>query len=117
MTRKMLVITSALVLIAVQAVAQSAAPIVLDDGTPIRLRTTQTLSSADAHVDDRVDFEVVDDVKVGDMIVIKHGTPAIGTVTQSQPKGRMGKGGMRGLLLTPLAVHKPRSRSDPAMIR
>jgi hypothetical protein len=93
MTRKMLVITSALVLIAVQAVAQSAAPIVLDDGTPIRLRTTQTLSSADAHVDDRVDFEVVDDVKVGEMVVIKHGTPAIGTVTQAQPKGRMGKGG------------------------
>jgi PEGA domain len=92
MTRKMLVITSALVLIAVQALAQSAS-VVLDDGTPIRLRTTQSISSADARTDDRVDFEVVDDVKVGDVIVIKHGTAAIGTVTDAQSKGRMGKGG------------------------
>src|SRR5690242_4244625 len=93
MTRKMLVITSLLALIAVESLAQSAAPVVLDDGTPIRLRTTNTISSADAHTDDRVDFEVVDDVKVGDVVIIKHGTPAIGTVTEAQPKGRMGKGG------------------------
>lgn len=65
----------------------------LDDGTPIRLRNTQSISSADAHVDDRVDFEVVDDVRVGNIVVIKHGTPAIGTVTEAQPKGRMGRGG------------------------
>ncbi len=93
MTRKILVIVSALVLLPLQTLAQAAAPVVLDDGTPIRLRTTQTISSADAHVDDRVDFEVVDDVKVGDVVIIKHGTPAIGTITQAQPKGRMGKGG------------------------
>ena len=93
MTRKMLVITSLLALIAVESLAQSAAPVVLDDGTPIRLRTTQSLSSADARTDDRVDFEVVDDVKVGDTVLIKHGTAAIGTVTEAQPKGRMGKGG------------------------
>ena len=31
---------------------------VLDDGTPIRLRLTQTLSSETAQVDERIDFEV-----------------------------------------------------------
>jgi PEGA domain len=93
MIRKALVAVSALVLIVVQALGQSAAPVVLDDGTPIRLRTTSTISSADANVDDRVDFEVVDDVKVGDVVVIKHGTAAIGTVTEAKAKGRMGKGG------------------------
>jgi hypothetical protein len=93
MTRKMLAAVSVLLFVAVQAIAQSAAPLVLDDGTPIRLRTTRTISSAEANVDDRVDFEVVDDIKVGDTIVIKHGTAAIGTVTEAKSKGRMGKGG------------------------
>jgi hypothetical protein len=65
----------------------------MDDGTPVRLRVTDTISSADAHTDDRVNFEVVDDVKVDEVIVIRHGTTAIGTITEAQPKGRMGKGG------------------------
>lgn len=93
MTRKVLLLVATLALNLSQVFAQSAGPIQLDDGTPIKLRTTQTISSADAHVDDHVSFEVVDDVKVGDVIVIKHGTPAIGTVTEAKPKGRMGKGG------------------------
>src|SRR5690348_12927302 len=31
-------------------------------------------------------FDVVDDVKVGDLVVIRHGTVAIGTITEAQPK-------------------------------
>lgn len=93
MLNKIVALTAAIVLTALQALAQNTQPIMLDDGTPIRLRTTQTLSSADAHTDDRVDFEVVDDVKVGDVVVIQHGTPAIGTVTEAQSKRRMGRGG------------------------
>ena len=67
--------------------------IALEDGTPVRLRVSETISSATAHVDDRVNFDVVDDVKVGDLVVIRHGTVAIGTVTEAQPKRRMGRGG------------------------
>jgi len=44
-------------------------------------------------VDDRVDFEVVDDIKVGDVVVVRQGTTAIGTVTDAQSKRRMGRGG------------------------
>jgi hypothetical protein len=93
MQRKGLILAVNVVLLAVQLTGQAGTPIVLEDGTPIRLRTTQTLSSANAHMDDRVDFQVVDDVKVGDVVVIKQGTTAIGTVTEAQPKRRMGKGG------------------------
>lgn len=93
MMRKLSVLFSAAALLAAQAVAQSVTPVSLEDGTPVRLRTVDTISSADAHTDDRVNFEVVDDVKVGNTILIQHGTTAIGTVTQAQPKGRMGKGG------------------------
>src|SRR5215467_3414877 len=41
----------------------------LEDATPIKLRITRNLSSADAKTGDRVDFEVLEDVKVKDEIV------------------------------------------------
>lgn len=65
----------------------------LEDGTPVRLTLTRTVSSADARVDERIDFEVVEDVKVKDVIVIPRGGIAWGTVTEAQPKRRMGRGG------------------------
>jgi len=65
----------------------------LPDGTPVKLRTARNLSSADEKTGGSVDFEVLEDVKVGDLIVIPHGSTAIGTVTNAKPKGRMGKAG------------------------
>ncbi len=65
----------------------------LEDATPVRMRLNRTMSSADAQVNETVDFEVLDDVKVKDMIVIPRGGMAWGTVTEAQPKRRMGRGG------------------------
>jgi hypothetical protein len=65
----------------------------LEDATPVRLRITRTISSADAQVNDTVDFEVLEEVKVHDVIVIPRGGTAWGTVTEAQPKRRMGRGG------------------------
>ncbi len=65
----------------------------LEDGTPVRLRLSQTVSSADAHVNDRVEFEVLEDIKVSDVIVIPKGGIAWGTVTEAEPKRRMARGG------------------------
>ena len=51
-----------------QASTQTLKPAIgfgLEDGTPIRMRITRTLSSADAKVDDKVDFEILDDIKIG----------------------------------------------------
>jgi hypothetical protein len=93
MLRKLMKAFSITTVLAACALAQAPGTVTLDDGTPIRLRTTNTISSAEAHVDDRVDFEVVDDIKVGDVVIVKRGTPAIGTVTEARSKGRMGKGG------------------------
>ena len=50
-------------------------------------------SSADAKAGEKVDFEVLEDVKFGDVIVIQHGAMAIGTVTEAHPKRRMGRAG------------------------
>ena len=69
------------------------APLVLEEGTPVKLRISQTVSSADARVDDKVEFEVLEDVKVGEILVIPKGGIAWGTVTEAQPKKRMARGG------------------------
>ena len=65
----------------------------LEDGTPVKLRTARTISSSDAHTGDTLDFEVLEDVMAGDQIVIPKGGIAWGTVTEAQPKRRMGRGG------------------------
>jgi hypothetical protein len=65
----------------------------LEDGTPVKMRISQTVSSADAHVDDRVEFEVLEEIKVSDVIIIPKGASALGTVTEAQPKRRMARGG------------------------
>ena len=65
----------------------------LEDGTPVKLRLNRTISSADAHVNDTVDFDVLAEIKVHDDIVVPRGSMAWGTVTEAEPKRRMARGG------------------------
>ncbi len=57
------------------------------------MRINRTVSSADASVGDNVDFETLDDVKLGDLVVVPKESTAIGTVTEAVPKRRMARGG------------------------
>ncbi len=66
---------------------------VLEDETPVRLRLNRTISSADAHVGDTVDFETLDDITVNGTLVIPKGALAFATVTEAQSKRRMARGG------------------------
>ena len=63
------------------------------EDTPVRMKLTRTMSSSDAKADEKVDFEVLEDIKVGDVVVVKQGAMAIATVTEAQPKRRMGRAG------------------------
>lgn len=65
----------------------------LTEDTPVRLKLNRNMSSGTAKVDEKVDFDVVEDVKVGDVIVIAQGAKAIATVTEAQAKRRMGRSG------------------------
>jgi len=65
----------------------------LEDGTPVKLRLSRTISSATAQVDERIDFDVLEEVKVGDLVVVPKGSIAWGTVTEAQAKRRMARGG------------------------
>src|SRR5437764_787576 len=60
----------------------------LSEDTPVKIKLTRTMSSKDAKVDEKVDFEVLEDIKVRDVVVVQHGAMAIGTVTEAQPKRR-----------------------------
>ncbi|MGC9948623.1 MAG: PEGA domain-containing protein [Bryobacteraceae bacterium] len=80
---------------AVQAVPEQPARLqtILPEGTPLRVRINRTVSSADAHPGDNVDFETLDEIKVGDFIVVPRGSTAMATVTAAQAKRRMARGG------------------------
>ena len=66
---------------------------VLQDGTPVRMRTGRNVSSADAHIGDTVDFEVLEDISVGGLVVVPKGGIAFATVTEAQSKRRMARRG------------------------
>ena len=66
---------------------------VLEDGTALTLRLGRSLSSADAHDGDRVDFEVAEEVSVSRIVVIPKDSPASGTVITAHQKRRMGRAG------------------------
>jgi PEGA domain len=71
----------------------SAKGFVLEEATPVKLRFNRTVSSADAHMGDTVDFEVLQAISVNGTPVISKGGFAFGTVTEAQPKRRMARGG------------------------
>jgi hypothetical protein len=66
---------------------------VLEDGTPIKLVLSETISSADATVGQTVPFEVVEDILVDGIVVVPKGGTAWATVTAAQAKRRLGRGG------------------------
>jgi hypothetical protein len=73
--------------------------LILQDATPIFLRLTRNVSSADAHVGDSVDFEVLEDVAVNGILVIPKGSVAVGSVTEVQSKRRLGRAGKLEIVL------------------
>jgi len=78
-----------------EAPAAPAAPaenLVLHDATPVRLRLTRNLSSADSKTGDTIDFEVLEEIKAGDIVVIERGATALGTVTGRRKKENDGTG-------------------------
>ena len=66
---------------------------ILEDGTPVKLRISRTVSSGDARVGDTVGFEVLEEVRVGNLLLIPKGGVAWGTVTEAEAKRRMARGG------------------------
>jgi hypothetical protein len=65
----------------------------LRDGTDVNLQFAQDLSSKTSSEGDPVTLTLVDDLKVGDVVVAKAGSKAISEVTKAEKSGMMGKAG------------------------
>ena len=76
-----------------QARPAGAAKLVIESGTPVRLQLARTISSADEHKGDSLDFVVVKDVEVGGFTVIRAGGQAEGSVIAVKGKRPLGMGG------------------------
>jgi hypothetical protein len=67
--------------------------LIVNDSTPVRLRLLNNLSSAYLHLDDRVDFEVLEDVPAMGFLVIPREALAYGTITAVNPTKVLGRYG------------------------
>ncbi len=69
------------------------AQIVLPEGTKLRVRLDQNISSATAEEGQTVEFSATDSVRVGDTVVIAEGARVTGVVTDAHEKRRLGRAG------------------------
>lgn len=89
---------------------EPSAKLVLKEGTDVKLKFAQDLSSKTATDDDPVNMVLDEDLKVGDVTVCKAGAKALGTVTHAKKAGMMGKGGELNMRLEYLLVGDTRMR-------
>lgn len=59
----------------------------------MRMRIMRTVSSADAHEGDKVDFQTLDDLSLNGVTLAPKNSTAIATITVAESKKRMARGG------------------------
>jgi hypothetical protein len=69
------------------------AQVMVPDGTKVRVRLEQNLSSETAEMGQTVDFVVTQEVRVGDAVVVANGARATGSIVEVEPKRRLGRAG------------------------
>ena len=89
---------------------EPSAPLVLKEGTDVKLKFAQELSSKTANEDDPVNLVLDEDLKVGDVTAAKAGAKAVGTITHAKKAGMMGKGGELNMRLEYVLVGDSRVR-------
>jgi hypothetical protein len=92
------------------ATSAQAATVKLSEGTEVRLRMLEGLSSATAMQGQRFNMELDDDVRVDGVVVIPRGAKALGTVVSARKRGFMGKAGELNIMVDYLIVNDERVR-------
>lgn len=92
------------------AAAPAAGKLVVKEGTDVKLKFADNLSSKTAAEGDPITLILDEDLKVGDVVVAKAGCKAVGSITNAKKAGMMGKGGELNLRLEHLTVGDQRVR-------
>ncbi len=98
---------------AAAATARASTPagtLILREGTDVRLKFANDLSSKTAAEGDPVDLVLAEDLKVGEVVVAKSGCKAVGEITNAKKAVMMGKAGELNLRLEHLKVGDQRVR-------
>ena len=74
-------------------VQESHGPSILSDGVPIKLELMKKLDSRTAKTEDQIQFQVVNDVVVRGIRVLRRGTLVTGSVTTASASKTMGRAG------------------------
>jgi hypothetical protein len=85
-------------------VSDASGKYMLREGVDVSLTFAQDLSSKTSSEGDPVAFTLVDDLKVGDVVVAKAGSKAFGEVTKAEKSGMMGKAGELNMRLNYMKV-------------
>ena len=96
--------------VAAPAATTPAEKLVLKEGADVSLKFAQDLSSKTAEEDDPVSLVLDQDIKVGDLVVVKAGAKAVGTITHAKKAGMMGKAGELNMRLDYLITDGGRVR-------
>jgi hypothetical protein len=96
--------------LAVPVAAAAPEKIILKEGADVDLKFAQDLSSKTANDDDPVSLVLDQDIKVGDIVVVKAGAKAVGTITHAKEAGMMGKAGELNMRLDYLITDSGRLR-------
>ena len=78
--------------------------LVLKDGSDVKLKFAEAISSKTATEGDSVNLLLDEDLKIGNVVVAKAGSKAVGTVTHAKKAGMMGKAGELNMRLDYLKV-------------
>ena len=92
------------------AVPISSSKVLLKEGTEVKLKFAEDLSSKTANEGDPVNMVLDEEIKVGDLIVARSGCKATGTITNAKKAGMMGKAGELNLRLEHLKAGDQRVR-------
>jgi hypothetical protein len=106
----LLIFPPAMVLGQNAATSPAASKLILREGTDVKLKFADDLSSKTANDGDPVNLILDEDLKVGDVVVARSGAKAVGEITNAKKAGMMGKGGELNLRLDHLTVGDQRVR-------
>lgn len=75
------------------AAAAASGKLLLAQGTAVPLTFASNVNSKTAHVGDKIALTLAQDLKIGDVVVAKKGTPSIATITEVDPPHVLGRPG------------------------